>query len=170
MAAFSLTSGVKFCGDLVSKGDANGSTESGVTHLLAGEVDAHGTVPDQIDRDLVLVARHTADDNITDGEAGLEGPSLLVLDGMLLLPQARSTAESLHARHVDRVDLGAVVGQQGSQGSADNLGAVDDGDPAAVQPLAILENGVVDLQVLEDLDNGQRGAGQDGLLVVGGGV
>lgn len=35
------------------------------------------------------------------------------------------------------------------------------------QPVAVGQNGVVDVEVLENLDNGQRCAGQDALLALG---
>lgn len=140
------------------------------THLLAGKVDAHSTVPDQIDRDLVLVAGHSRDNHITDSQTVLERPALLVLNGVLLLAEPASTTELLHARHVHTVHLCAIIRQQRGQRPTYDLGAVDDGYPAAVQTVAVREDGVVDLEVLEDLDDGERGAGQDALLLVGGRV
>lgn len=81
---------------------------------------------------------------------------------MLLLLQTGSSAELLHASDVDAVDLRTVVRKQSGQGSPNDLAAVDDGNPPAKQPLTGGEECVVDLQMLEDLDDGQRSAWQNG--------
>lgn len=85
---------------------------------------------------------------------------------MLLVAQTLASAESLHAGHVDRVDLSTIVCQQSSQGSSDDLTSVNDGNPSSPKSLSIIQDGVVDVQVFEDLDHSQRSAWQDGLLGV----
>lgn len=83
---------------------------------------------------------------------------------------ALAAGEELHAGEVDGVDGGAVVGEQGGEGPAVDFGAVDDGDGLAEEAVAVGEDGVVDLQVFEDLDDGEGRAGEDGLFGVGRGV
>lgn len=83
------------------------------------------------------------------------------------LLDALSTREQLHASDVYRVYLGAIVGKQCGEWSAVDLGAVDHRYRLSVQPVALGEDGVVDVQVLENLEDGERGAGEDGLPHVG---
>lgn len=70
----------------------------------------------------------------------------------------------LHIANVDRVDPRTIIGQQGSQRAPNHLAAVDDGDGVAVQAVAVGQDGVVHVQVLEDLDAGERRAWHDALL------
>ena len=168
MDAFSLTSGVKFYATQSASLLATIESAATKTHLFAREVDAHGAVPDQVDRHLVLVTRHARDDYIANLETVLQRPALLVLDRVLLFPEPGAPAESLHASHIDRVHFGAVVCQKRSERPAHDFRAVDDCDSAPVQPASILEDRVVDLQMFQNLDNGEWGAGQDALLLVGG--
>ncbi len=65
-----------------------------------------------------------------------------------------------------RVHFRAVVCEQGGQWPAVDLAAVDDGDGLPKQSVAVSEDGVVDLNMLESLDDGQRRAGQNGFLLV----
>ena len=67
----------------------------------------------------------------------------------------------LHARDVDAVDAGAVVGEEGCQGSADDFATVDDEDVVAEEPVAVGEDRVVDVEVLEGFDDGEGRAGED---------
>ena len=83
---------------------------------------------------------------------------------------AAAAGEDLDAGDVDAVDGGAVVGEEGGERPAVDLAAVDDGYGLAEEAVAVGEDGVVDLEVLEGLDDGQGGAGEDGFLLVGGGV
>lgn len=133
----------------------------GWTHLFARKVDAHGTVSDLLDGDLELVAGDTADDDVADGEAVVHGHIGLLFNNVLLVAQALASAESLHASNVDRVDLSTIVCQQSSQRSSNNLTSVDDRDPSTPKSLSVIQDGVVDVEVLEDLDHGQRSAWQD---------
>lgn len=103
---------------------------------------------------LEVVARHTADDNLTQRQAFLQRPSLQFTRFVLLLLEPGATAELLYAGDVDAIDLCAVIGEQGRQRSADNLAAIDHGDAFSKQTLAVVEKGIIDLEVLEDLDNG----------------
>ena len=83
---------------------------------------------------------------------------------------AAAAGEDLDAGDVDGVDGGAVVGEQGREGAAVDLAPVDHGDGLAEEAVAVGQDRVVDLQVLEGLDDGERGAGEDGLLEVVGRV
>lgn len=85
---------------------------------------------------------------------------------MLLVAQTLASAESLHTSHIDRVDFSAIVCQQSSQRSSNNLTSVDNRNSSAPKSLSVVQDGVVDVEVLEDLDHGQRSAWQDGLLSV----
>lgn len=131
-------------------------------YLFAGEIYTHSTITDLLCRDFEAVSRHTTNDHLTDGQAVLQGPALLVGDFVLLLLQAGSSAELLYASDVDAVDLRTIIRKQSGQGSPNDFAAVDNRDPPAKQPLAGSEECVVDLQMLEDLDDGQRSAWQNG--------
>lgn len=137
---------------------------------VAREVDAHGAVADQVGGDLEAVGGDAADDNVAEGQHILEAPVFLVEDLVAGLADAAAAGEELDAADVDAVDGSTVVGEQGGQGPAVDLAAVDDGDGLAEEAVAVGEDGVVDLQVLERLDDGERGAGQDGFLEVSGRV
>jgi hypothetical protein len=137
---------------------------------VAGKVDAHGAVADQVDGDLEALDGDAADDDVAERQHVGEPPPLLVEDLVARLLEAGAAREELDARDVDAVDGGAVVGEQGGERAAVDLGAVDDGDGLAEEAVAVREDGVVDLQVLEGLDDGERGAGEDRLFAVGGRV
>lgn len=136
------------------------------SHLLARKVDAHSPLPDQVRRHLVLVARHAGDDHVADGQALLQIPSLEIPDLVLLLLQPAAATELLHAGHVNRVNLCAIIRQQRRKRPSHNLAAVDDRDPAPEKPLAVVQERVVNPQMLEDFNASQRRAGQDRLLQV----
>lgn len=159
--------------NLADRGDVDGGLllDSGSVEVAERrEVDAHGAFADEVRVDLVLLVGDAADDDVADGEHLLQAPALLVRDLVAGLLDALAAGEELDAGDVDRVDGGAVVGEQRGEGSAVDLGAVDDGDGLAEEAVAGGEDGVVDLQVLEDLDDGEGRAGQDGLAQVGGRV
>lgn len=115
---------------------------------------------------LVRIAGDAGDDHVADGQALLETPALEVFHLVLLFLQTAAAAELLHASDVDGVNLGAIVGKEGSEGPSDDLTAVDDCDATAEEALAVVQEGVVDAQVLEDLDAGEGSAGQNALLRV----
>jgi len=80
------------------------------------------------------------------------------------LAKSNASGELLNVIDVDAVHVCAVVGKQGCQWPSYDFTAVDDSDGAAMQPVTIGQNGVVDAQVLKDLDNSQGGARQNALL------
>lgn len=135
-------------------------------YLFTREVDADGTFPQKVDRHLELVARDAADDNVTEGQNFFQTPARLVLDLVFTLPQTLTSVVQLNIVDVLGVDASAVVGQQGSQRSSDHLRPVDDCNGAAVEAVAVGQNGVVDLEVLKDLDNGEGRAREDALALL----
>lgn len=135
-------------------------------YLLSGEIDANSAISDLVGRYLELVARHTTDDYVADCQAIIQRPALFLGNLVLLLAQSMSTAELLHTGDIYRVYLCSVIREQRCERSTHDLGAVDHGYPASEQPLSIIQESVVDLQVFEDLDAGQRSARQNRLLLV----
>jgi hypothetical protein len=138
--------------------------------LVRRKIYAGCAVPDELCRHLVRLNWHTGDDDIAKRKALFEAPSLLVLDLVAVLLDALATGEELHTSDVNGIDGSAVVGQESSQRSAIDLGSVDDGDGLAKETVASGQDGVVDLQVLKNLDACQWGARQDGLFAVLGGI
>lgn len=131
------------------------------------EVDANGAVADQLRGHLIAFDGNTGDDDVADGQHLLQAPLLLVLNLMPVVLDPLAARVQLHAGDIHRVHVRAVVGQERRERAADDLGAVDEGDGLSIQPVALREDGVVDVQVLEDLEDGKRRAGQDRLLQIG---
>lgn len=86
---------------------------------------------------------------------------------MFPLTEPLAAREFLHAVDVDAVHGGAVVGEQGRERAADDLGAVDHHHGVAEQSVAVGQDRVVDVQEFEDLDHGEWGTRQDRLLQLG---
>ena len=157
-------------GNLANAGDINARLllDRGTVKVLeAGEVDADGAVAEQLGGHLEVLGRDTADNDVAERQHVLELPALLIMHLVAQLADALAAGEHLDTGDVDGINGGAVVGEQGGERAAVDLAAVDDGDGLAEQAVAVGQNGVVDLQVLEGLDDGERGAGQDGLLEIG---
>ena len=132
----------------------------------AGEIDAHHAIAEKFGRYLELLGGHATNDNVTEGEHVLELIALKSRDLVSGLTDAFAAGEELNPGDVDRVHLRAVVGQQCRQGTAVDFAAVDDSDRLTEEAVARRQDRVVDLQMLERLDEGQRRARQDGLLLV----
>lgn len=81
--------------------------------------------------------------------------------------QTLASSELLHTGNIDTVHASTVIGQQRGQRATNNLRAVHHTDSVTEQPITVGKDGVVDVEVLEDLDVGQRGARQDALLALG---
>lgn len=81
--------------------------------------------------------------------------------------QTLATGELLHTGDINTVYASTIIGQQRGQWTANNLGTVHDTDSVTEQTVAVGKDSVVDVEVLEDLDVGQRGARQDALLALG---
>lgn len=139
----------------------------GYTHLLAGEVDTHSTFAQKASVELVLVTGDTSDDYIAKRHNILQGLSLEINNLMRLLLQTLTTRKLLHTSNVNRVNAGTIVSQQRRKRAANDLGAVHDANSMAMQAVSVRQNGVVDVEVLEDLDVGQGSARQNGLLALG---
>lgn len=77
-----------------------------------------------------------------------------------------SSGEDLDTSDIYGVDGGTIVSEEGSERSAVDLGSVDDSDGLAEESVAGCQDGVVDLQILEDFDNSERSTRKDGLLAV----
>lgn len=137
------------------------------TYLLAGEVDTDSTVPQQASIKLVLLTGHTGDNNITERDDIIDSLALELDNLMSLLLQSLTTSELLHASDINTVNASAIVGKQGSKRPSNDLRPVHHANGVAEETVSVRQNGVVDVEVLEDLDVGQRGAGQDGLLALG---
>jgi len=85
---------------------------------------------------------------------------------MAWLANTAAASEELDTRDVHTVHSCAVICQQSCQRAAVDLTAIDDGDGLAEKTVSVLKNWVVDLQVLQGFDNGQRCAGENRLLCV----
>lgn len=145
-------------------------SQRGNTHLLTREVDTHGTLTEQAGVKLVLITRNTRDDNIAKRCNVLQRSTLHLMDLMTVLLTSLATSKLLHPGDIDTVHTGAIIGQQRSKWAADNLRPVNNADSVTEQTVARRQDGVVDIEVFEDLDDGQRGTGQDRLLALGLGV
>lgn len=133
---------------------------------VRGKVDADSTIADELGGYLERLDGDSSNDNVTEWKTVLELPTLLVLDLVAGLLDALSSGEDLDTSDVDGVDGGAIVGEEGSKRSAVDLGSVDDSDSLSEKSVPGSQDGVVDLQILKDLDNSERSARKDGLLAV----
>lgn len=139
-------------------------------YFFAREVDADSTLSDQVRGHLVLVTRDARDNDVADGQTLLKTPAFQILNVVLLLLEAASTAETLHTGDIDGEDLGTIVCKKSCKWTANDLAAVDDSDAASEQTLAVVQEGVVDTEMFQNLDASQRCAGKDRLLEVVGRV
>jgi hypothetical protein len=133
---------------------------------VRGEVDADSTVTDEFGGDLERLDGDTSNDNVAERQAVLELPALLVCNLVAGLLDTLSSGEDLDTSDIYGVDGGTIVSEEGSERSAVDLGSVDDSDGLAEESVAGCQDGVVDLQILEDLDNSERSTRKDGLLAV----
>ena len=86
---------------------------------------------------------------------------------MLLQLKADTTMVLLDAIDIDRVDLGTIVGEKSGEGTADDFGAIDDGDNSSVEAVTVGKYSVIDSDIFHDLDQSEGGAGDDTLLGLG---
>lgn len=131
--------------------------------FLTREVDADSAVSDEFGGDLEFLTWHTADDNIAERQAILERPTGLVVHVVVLAFQPSTAREELDVVDVDGVDCGTVVGEEGGEGTANDFGAVNDCDGAAMEAVSVGEDAVIDAEVFEDFDDGEGGTGEDAL-------
>jgi len=78
----------------------------------------------------------------------------------LVLPFSNTlpTGELLDSGHVDAVHACAIVGEKSSQWTTHDFASVDNAHRPSEQPIAVRENRVVDVQIFEDFDHGERRA------------
>jgi hypothetical protein len=81
--------------------------------------------------------------------------------------QTLATGELLHTGDINTVHASTVIGKQRGQWTTNDLRAVHHTDRVTEQTVAVGKDSVVDVEVLEDLDVGQRGARQNALLALG---
>lgn len=136
----------------------------GTKVLVTRKVNTHSTAPQQAGIKLVRVTGHASNHHITQRCSVLDRPASHILNLVPTLLKPFATRKPLHTRDIDAVDARAVVGQESRKRPTDDLGPVDDADGVAVQPVAVGQDSVIDLQVLQDFDNGEWRARQDGFL------
>lgn len=152
-------------GDLADGGDVQrGDLLHVFVHkvLFAGEVDDDSAPLDVLGGELVCFRWDAGDNDIGVAGALFEG-LVAVEDLVLLVSEAVASLVELDVVDVCGVDGGTVVGEEGGEGSADDLGAVNDGDGFPVESVTVVQDLVICTDVLEDLDDSQRRAGQDRL-------
>lgn len=86
---------------------------------------------------------------------------------MTAVLQTLATSELLDTGDINTVHTSTVIGQQRGQWTANNLRAIHHTDSVTEQTVTIGKDSVVDVEVLENLDVGQRGTRQDALLALG---
>lgn len=89
---------------------------------------------------------------------------------MSALLQTLTASELLNTGDIDTVDAGTVVGQQSSERATNHLGAVHNTDSVSEEAITVRQYRVVDVEVFEDLNDSERGAGEDALLSLGLGI
>lgn len=83
---------------------------------------------------------------------------------MLPLSYAITSRKLLNSRHIHAVDKRSIICQQRGEGPPHHLTPIDDTDRMPKQPIPIRQDGIVDMQILENLDHGQWRAWQNALL------
>lgn len=74
------------------------------------------------------------------------------------------TSEDIHAIEINGVDFGTIIGEESCKWPTDDFRAVDNGDGFAKQTVSIREDGVIDLEIFQNLDYGEWGARENRLL------
>jgi hypothetical protein len=67
--------------------------------------------------------------------------------------------------NINRVNLGPIICEQSSQRSTD-FRAIDDYNCTTEEAVSVREGGVVNLEIFEDFDNGERSTRENRLLLV----
>lgn len=137
------------------------------TYLLTREVDTNSTLTQKASIELVLVTGNTSNNHVTERHNILQSLALKINNLMRSLLQPLTTSKLLHTSNINRVNTSAIISQQSSKRTTHDLRAVHDTDRVSEETVSVRKDGVVDVEVLEDLDVGQRCAGQDGLLALG---
>ena len=103
---------------------------------------------EQLNRNSIVRTGHSGDDNVGARQDILHLQPRTVLHAVLVELQIVAAVKEEDIGDVHRVDLGAVVGEQGGQRSAHHLTSIDDGDRLVVQLITIGGVLVVHLAVL----------------------
>lgn len=80
-----------------------------------------------------------------------------------------AAGKDIHAIKINGVDLGAIICKEGCEWPTDYLGAVDNGDGFAKEPISIRKDRVVNLKIFKDLNYREWRAGENrlqGVLLV----
>lgn len=85
---------------------------------------------------------------------------------MTPLSKALPTVELLHIRNINGIHTRAIIRQQRRQRTPNDLAPINHSDGPPMKPIPIRQYGIVYPQILEDLNNSERGARQDALLRV----
>lgn len=140
------------------------------TNLLARKVHTDRALPQQRSIKLILIPGHTGNNHITQRRNILQRPALQINNLMPLLLQPLATRKLLHPRDIHTIHARAIIRQQGRQRPPHDLRPIHHADRMPKQAIPIRQDRIVDIQVLEDLDIGQRRARQDTLLTIGAAV
>jgi hypothetical protein len=158
----------QYCnGDLAHRWHINRSLflDGWTIEILEGrEVYADCTISNEFCWNLVALSRNTTNDDIADGDTLLQAPTFLVLDLMPWCLYSLTTGEKLNAGQIDRVNRSSIVGEESRERPTVDFRSVNDGDSLAKKSIAVRQNGIVDLKMLQNLDYSQRSARQDGLF------
>lgn len=144
-----------------------GRKERKKTNLLTGEVNANSTLPQQASIKLILITRNTGDNNITKRRNILKSGTLHLMNLMTLLLQPLTTGKLLHTGDINAINASTVISQQCRQRPTHDLGPVNHANRVAEESVAVGQDGVVDVQVFQDLDDGEGRAGKHAFLALG---
>jgi len=139
------------------------------THLLTRKVDTDSSLTQQASVKLVLLPRHASNNNITQRRYILDRQSLHINNIMRTLLQSLPR-KLLHPRNIHTINTSPIIRQQRRQRPSHYFRAIHHANRMTKQPVPVGKNRVVDVEVLENLNYGQRRAGQDALLALGLGV
>ena len=135
--------------------------------LLTRKINTNRSLANQLRRKLITRRRHPRNNNITLRSTILEC-EIRILDFVFAEFYACAAMILLDTRDVDGEDFCAVVSEEGGEGTADDFAAVDDCYCAAVETVAVGEDGVVCTEVFENLDVRQSLGGEDTFITASG--
>lgn len=84
-----------------------------------------------------------------------------------MLLQTLATSKLVDTSDINTVNTSTVISQQSSKRATHNFRTVDNTNRVTEQSISVGQDGVVDVQVLEDLNVGKGSAGQNALLALG---
>lgn len=83
---------------------------------------------------------------------------------MLSFSNPFASGEPLCTGHIHTINAGSVISKQSGQGSPNYFTPVHHTYRAAEESVPVRQDGIVDTQILQDLDHGQWRAGKDTFL------